>query len=337
MRTLPCSIAIARRCVAACRLGALVLVLGSAPSAHAESDRLYQVSTIDALLAGVYDGVAEIGAVLEHGGFGLGTFAGLDGELIALDGVVYRAASDGRIDPVPDETETPFIAVTDFAPDQQFALPALDLAGFRRRLEQRFPSANLIYAIKAEGEFQRIRYRSIARQHEPYRPLAEVARDQRVFEQDAIAGTLVGFWCPAFTQGLNVPGLHLHFLSADRRHGGHVLGFASTGLEVEIDHTAGWEIAFPSSPAYLDADLGRDRSAELNAVEQSKARKPDADAADTEPAPAPHQSRTTESDRPRLARAFATSSAGTLSDGSEVETSMAIRSPTARARSATSP
>ena len=44
---------------------------------------LFQVSISGALVAGVYDGEVSVGSILEHGDFGLGTFAKLDGEMVA--------------------------------------------------------------------------------------------------------------------------------------------------------------------------------------------------------------------------------------------------------------
>ena len=58
---------------------------------------LYQVSTIDALMQGVFDGVQPVGEIRKHGDFGIGTFDALDGEMIVLDGVVYQAKADGHI------------------------------------------------------------------------------------------------------------------------------------------------------------------------------------------------------------------------------------------------
>jgi acetolactate decarboxylase len=47
---------------------------------------LFQVSTSGALVAGVYDREVSVASILEHGDFGLGTFANLDGEMVVLDG-----------------------------------------------------------------------------------------------------------------------------------------------------------------------------------------------------------------------------------------------------------
>lgn len=42
------------------------------------------------------------------GDIGIGTFDKLNGELIMLDGVVYRAAGDGSVEVVSDEETVPF-------------------------------------------------------------------------------------------------------------------------------------------------------------------------------------------------------------------------------------
>ena len=72
---------------------ALALLLFAAAAPPAPAAEVYQISTISSLLAGGYDGDATVGELLRHGNFGLGTFNGVDGEMMVLDGKVYRAPS----------------------------------------------------------------------------------------------------------------------------------------------------------------------------------------------------------------------------------------------------
>src|SRR5438132_1663193 len=58
--------------------------------------RMYQISTSTALVEGVYSGSILSSALLEHGDFGVGTFEGLDGEMVILDGEIYQAAGNVR-------------------------------------------------------------------------------------------------------------------------------------------------------------------------------------------------------------------------------------------------
>jgi len=254
------------------RLMLLIITFATAISAQAKEDRdvLYQVSTIDALLAGLYDGVAKVGDVTDHGDFGLGTFDQLDGEMIVFKGQVYQATVDGSVNLMPSDARTPFMAVTHFNADRQLNPPAnLDYAEFKTWLNGEFPSQNIIYAVEVDAKFSSITFRSVPRQeHKPYQALAEVTRHQTLFNQEQITGTLIGFWCPAFTKGLNVPGFHLHFLSSDRKHAGHVLDFTLAEGVVRIDFTNGWDVQLPLDPAFLKANLNEDRSAALHSVEQ---------------------------------------------------------------------
>ena len=66
-------------------------------------DSMYQVSLLQAFMHGEYDGVVKVGDLKKHGDIGLGTFEGVNGEMIVLDGVVYQAAADGSINVMKDD------------------------------------------------------------------------------------------------------------------------------------------------------------------------------------------------------------------------------------------
>jgi acetolactate decarboxylase len=73
------------------------------------------------LVAGGYDGEMTVGQLLRYGGFGLGTFNGVDGEMMVLDGKVYRGTIDGQAHPVADTEQTPFAVVVPFSPQGSIA------------------------------------------------------------------------------------------------------------------------------------------------------------------------------------------------------------------------
>jgi acetolactate decarboxylase len=79
---------------------------------HRHGSEVYQTSTMGALLDGVYDGDVTIRELLQHGNFGLGTFNGLDGEMLVLDGVCYQLRGDGSARPAEPDQCTPFAVVT---------------------------------------------------------------------------------------------------------------------------------------------------------------------------------------------------------------------------------
>jgi hypothetical protein len=86
---------------------------------------LFQISTGTALVEGVHDKAITVGDLRSHGDFGLGTFEGLDGEMVVLDGHFYQAHFDGRITEAPDSAAVPFAVVTNFSPQHRASLSAI--------------------------------------------------------------------------------------------------------------------------------------------------------------------------------------------------------------------
>ena len=244
-------------------------IYGLNPEAVAAQDTLVQVATIDALLGGLYDGVVTIDSLKTHGDTGIGTFDQLDGEMVVLDGKVYKVGIDGHVAIVPDKETTPFAAVTFFDSDQELAVSkGLNLDSFTAMVDATVSSTNLFYAFRMEGRFKSVRTRSVPEQQKPYRPLAEVVKDQAFFNFQDVEGVMVGFYCPAFVKGINVPGYHLHFLTADRKAGGHVLGFTVDQATLKIDTLNNFLLLLPETEAFAGVDLQRDRKHELERVEK---------------------------------------------------------------------
>jgi len=229
---------------------------------------VYVSTPINALIEGIYQENTTIADIKAYGDFGLGTFNHLDGEMVVLDGQVYQLKADGHSYPVADEEKTPFACVTFFSPDSGEEVDrALDYAGLNALLDLLLPSKNLLYAIRIDGDFSYVRTRSVPRQ-ESYRPLVEVAREQPEFEFHDIGGTLAGFWTPAFMQSLTVPGYHLHFLTADRSSGGHLLECRSRRVSIAIQHVPRLEVGLPVTLDYLTADFTRDLGKDLEEAER---------------------------------------------------------------------
>lgn len=103
----------------ACIVVILVLMSGCATTNTTAqgSDDLYQISLLNALLLGEYDGFVSVGTLKTFGDTGIGTFHALDGEMIFLDGTVYQAKVDGSVNQVNDEVLVPFAMATNFEAD----------------------------------------------------------------------------------------------------------------------------------------------------------------------------------------------------------------------------
>jgi acetolactate decarboxylase len=238
---------------------------GGAGAAH----EIFQTSTINAVLESVYDGDTTFAELARHGDLGLGTFNALDGEMTALDGAFFQARSDGRLYPVAPEMKTPFAVMIPFDPtlSVEIAEPT-DLDSLLKALDKAVPSKNLFYAVRVDGHFSHVRVRAVPRQEKPYPPLVAVAAHQPEFEHRDIEGSLVGFRFPDYTAGINVPGYHVHFVSADRSVGGHVLAFEMAHGRVAVDVTSQFHMDLPEESAFLQADLAKDSAADIEKAEK---------------------------------------------------------------------
>jgi acetolactate decarboxylase len=172
------------------------------------------------------------------------------------------------VEAVSDKALTPFACVTFFKVEKEAMLRGNhEYEDFLGWLENLLPSRNLFYALRIDGSFSYIKTRSVPKQA-CYRPLVEVAAEQPVFEFREITGTLAGFYTPEFMSALSVPGMHLHFLSADQKHGGHLLECRPQQVKVGVQLLSKMELGLPLSDAYLQWDFHRDIGQDLEKAEK---------------------------------------------------------------------
>ncbi|MCK4762921.1 MAG: acetolactate decarboxylase [Candidatus Aminicenantes bacterium] len=233
------------------------------------SDIIFQNSTINALLEGLYDDDVTFEQLRKHGNLGIGTFNRLDGEMVAIDGEFYKIkAADGLAYPVPGNEKTPFSVVADFSADSSAILEkSLNLEELLKHIDTLLPSGNIFYAFRVEGKFSYVKTRSVLPQEKPYPRLVEVVKTQSVFEFKDVEGYLVGFWFPFYMKDINVPGYHFHFLSKDKKKGGHLLGCRTSKIRIEIDYISGFRLLLPESKDFRMMHLESKKS-ELDAVEK---------------------------------------------------------------------
>ncbi len=235
-----------------------------------ESNTLYQVSTIDALLQGVYDGVLPIGELKNHGDFGLGTLDGLDGEMLALDGNFYQVKTNGIAYIVPDNMTTPFAAVTFFKADKSYRIEKpMNLTELENYLDLNLPSNNFIYAVRVDGNFSYLKARSVPKQNKPYPKLVNVVANQTTFEFKNVSGTIVGFKTPSYMSDINVAGYHLHFITTNKSAGGHVLDLEIENGTATIDTITTFYMELPTSGDFSKVELGQNLKAEVKTVENN--------------------------------------------------------------------
>jgi acetolactate decarboxylase len=249
---LPC-LAAALLFAAGCRSSTTTLVQ--------DRDTVYQLAPFLYILSGNYDGALTAAQFKVAGTLGIGTFEGLDGEAVLLDGVLYQVKGDSSVAIPEDTRRMPFGACTLFDSDLRRTMRHIaSFEIFSKTLEADFADKQIFYAIRAEGLFTSIRVRSCDKQAKPYRPLAEATKQQHEYTYENVRGTLVGFWTPPFVPGsIGVPGFHLHFLSDDRKKGGHVLDFSADALSIALDPTPRLTVDFstPVGVPLVERDIDR--------------------------------------------------------------------------------
>lgn len=210
-----------------------------------------------------------VGDLRRHGDTGLGTFEELDGEMILVHGHCFQARSDGSVTEVSDDTLTPFATVVAFAADETQTLRDItSLDDLTSRLDCLRSSDNDFFAWRISGHLDELRMRAACR-HASGTPLAQAVSDQAVFECHDINATIVGFWSPAFSQAIAIPGYHLHAVSEDRTRAGHVFDLRAREVVAEVHQVSDLHVALPETEAFLRADLST-AHADMDAIERSK-------------------------------------------------------------------
>lgn len=231
---------------------------------------LIQASTLNALMLGNFDQTISVKEFLHHADTGIGTYTGLDGEAIFEDGVAYRATAEGIVSQMKPEDGVAFGTVVAFdsnVPSHTlFGVNSLD--ELRHQLEPYVQeNKNIFYMIKGQAEFNTMHVRSCFACQKPYPTLSEAASKQREFHYDHVSGSLIAVYCPAYVEGINLPGWHFHFLSGDKSKGGHVLGLSADHFTFQINPISEFSLLLPSNPEFSKLNLCEDLSAKTAAVE----------------------------------------------------------------------
>ena len=237
---------------------------------------IYQVSLLQEMAYGDYKGSVTIEELKKHGNIGIGTFDRLNGELIMLDGVVYRVDGDGYVESVDAHETTPFAVVTYM--DAEVTKPIENIPDCNTlysKLDQMVAERgkNRFYMIRIDGLFREVNLRSVPAQTEPYKPLVEVLEQQQTFfDYENIEGTIVGLYCPPYMSQLNAVGWHMHFISKDKAKGGHVLGLNIAEAVLYWKDSDSFQMRLPQNDRFDTFDLTVDQSENIEKIEKSNKR-----------------------------------------------------------------
>ena len=235
-------------------------------------NKMYQVSTLQALALGYSKTVISAGELLQEGDTGLGTFEDVNGEMIVMDGNCFRADQDGNVSIVSPDTGVPFAAVAKLYGEQQFPIKDMpDISSVRteltRKIEERF-GLNSMHVVRIDGVFEKVDARSEAPYRSHHVTLKEMlGHTQKAFIFENIRGSLIGVYFPDYMDGINMPGWHLHFLSEDRSKGGHVFDVSVQEGIAKVDKITNIFINLPKEAAFDTYSLKQDLQAEIKSVE----------------------------------------------------------------------
>lgn len=183
-------------------------------------------------MAGNFAGTITVGNLLKHGSTRIGTFAGLDGELVILDNEVYQAVASGRVSHITDMDATmPFAAVHFPQKTQPITLTDVNFARVNHDLVATHQLNNVFAFLQLHGAFERVKTRIAPKQEQPYPTLLEVAQHQPEFSATDITGTVLSYYAPAIFGTITAAGWHLRFISDDCQFAGHLLDFAAQSYQ----------------------------------------------------------------------------------------------------------
>lgn len=238
-----------------------------------KSNKIYQVSTLQALALGYTRPVVTVQELLEHGDTGLGTFESVDGEMIILDGVCYQAKPDGSTVISEADSGVPF-AVSGFVKDGRKlkigAMQSLEAIKMELtlRIEEDF-GLNSIHVARIDGWFDTIHARAGAPYRSHHVSLKDIlSKTQKDFCFEGLYGTLVCVYYPDYMDGINAAGWHMHFLSKDGKLGGHVFEAVMSSGECLLQKMDRIEIQLPREAAFDTYSLKEASQDEIEEVEQ---------------------------------------------------------------------
>ena len=236
-------------------------------------NKMFQVSTLHALVAGYTRSVITVGELENRGNIGLGTFEGVDGEMILLDGVCYRARQDGSVVRPTPGTGVPFASAasveggTSFELEETRGIDALKLE-LTCKIDEAY-ALNSMHVATVSGTFDSVSARSESAYHADHITLKDMlATTQREFIFEKLNGTLVCVYHPDYMDGINAPGWHVHFLSEDRTRGGHVFDLSLVSGRAVMHKIDCIEIQLPATPAFDTYSLKETSQKEIAEVEQ---------------------------------------------------------------------
>jgi acetolactate decarboxylase len=238
------------------------VLISGCTTPRVEGKSLFITGSYGALNRGVYDGAATVADLKRHGDFALGTFSGIDGELLGLDGKYYQIGAAGKVNPANDAMTTPNTTTTFFKADKVVVIDKpMSYQELQQYLNGQLPTQNIYYAIKVSGTFDSIKARSLTKLNQPYpsTPYSTITQNEPTFDFNNVDGAMVIIVSPTYMNEISYPGYHTHFISSDGKNGGHVLDGRIAKGQAEVDILPNFTVNLPQNSMFYQADFAKPR------------------------------------------------------------------------------
>lgn len=218
--------------------------------------KIYQYSTIGALMSGYFNADDDVYQHCSCSSIGLGCSELLNAELTVQHGKAYTATAEQPITEQKSPFHVPFYQITSFDQYQEQPIAHVSEHNLEETLQNFICLNNNFVAVRIAGQLDKLVLRR------PYpsdhqREIKEVSDQQQVSEYQDIHGHLIGFWTPEMYGRISVPGFHLHFLSDDLTVSGHVLSYQVNSGQLQFEEKSTLEVKNPNTSAFqqLNIDL----------------------------------------------------------------------------------
>lgn len=219
---------------------------------------MYQVSLLQSLTDGLYDGIIDVATLKSLANTAIGTFLGADGEMIMVDGKCFKAKLDGSIIEAKNSETIPFCNATTFIKTTSINLSCDNITDLKNKLHEykNCKFKNLFMIIKIDGLFDSITTRSLPKQYKPYKPLDYIVEhEQQVITNEKIEGTVIGFCSPKYMSNLNTTDFHMHFISKNKKIGGHVLDLSFNDLNIDMSIKTEFKLILSSDADFINYNI----------------------------------------------------------------------------------
>lgn len=195
--------------------------------------------------------------------------------MIILDGVCYQARQDGSIVRTEDSTGVPFAVAGSVNGGRKFIMEEMkNIADIKLELTLKIEEdfgLNSIHIARIDGFFNIVHARAGAPYRSQHISLKDIlSKTQKDFCFERLRGTLVCVYYPDYMDGINASGWHMHFVSEDKKLGGHVFEASFDSAECLLQKMDRIEIQLPREAAFDTYSLKEASQDEIEEVELGK-------------------------------------------------------------------